>query len=159
MRPTRFEPSPLPGDERFCRDGVSGLVYNRAFNRVLYADTDRSNVVYHANYLRYFEYGRANLMRDVGFPYAEVEASGYVYPIFDLALQYFEPLRYDDPFQVYTRTGDIDRVRIQFDYVITHAERGCLVCRGHTRHCALNPRGKVVEVDPITVRTWQNFPR
>ncbi|HOX43766.1 MAG TPA: thioesterase family protein [Myxococcota bacterium] len=159
MRQPKFEPAPLEGDPRFVRDRVSGLVYNRAASRVLYADTDRSNIVYHANYLRYFEYGRANLMRDVGFPYAQVEASGFVYPIFDLGVQYFQPLRYDDPFLVHTRTGDIDRVRIRFDYVITHAESGCLVCRGHTRHCALNPRGQVVAVDPITVATWQNFPK
>jgi acyl-CoA thioester hydrolase len=159
MRRTKFEPVPLEGDPRFVRDRLSGLVYNRGQSRVLYADTDRSNIVYHANYLRYFEYGRANLMRDVGFPYAQVEAAGFVYPIFDLSLQFFQPLRYDDPFFVHTRTGDIDRVRIQFDYVITHAETGCLVCRGHTRHCALNPKGQVVAVDPITVATWQNFPK
>jgi acyl-CoA thioester hydrolase len=49
--------------------------------RTLYADTDRSQVVYHANYLRYFEFGRASLMRDAAYPYREIEESGYVYPI------------------------------------------------------------------------------
>ena len=52
--------------------------------RTLYADTDRSTVVYHANYLRYFEFGRASLMRDAAYPYREIEESGYVYPIIDL---------------------------------------------------------------------------
>ncbi len=52
--------------------------------RMLYADTDRSNVVYHANYLRYFEFGRTSLMREADYPYKEIEAKGYVYPIVDL---------------------------------------------------------------------------
>ena len=156
MKPAPFLPE--VEQDPYVRDAQSGLVFHRAAGRVLYADTDRSDVVYHANYLRYFEYGRASLMREVAFPYAQVEAQGFVYPIIEMGLSFHAPLRYDDPFWVHTRPGVRDRVRIRFDYVITHAERGELVARGFTRHCALNARGLPVGVDPITVRTWEEFP-
>jgi acyl-CoA thioester hydrolase len=159
MRPPAFVPAALPENPAFVREEHSGLVYHRVEHRVLYADTDRSGVVYHANYLRYFELGRAALMREVGYPYAEVEDSGYVYPIVDLRIRYLQALHYDDPMWVHTRPADRDRVKVTFDYVITHQETGVQICRGYTQHCALNTRGVPVAVDDTTVKTWETFPR
>lgn len=158
MKPAPFVPVVYNGDKRFIKDETSGLVYHQVFNRVLYADTDRSGIVYHANYLRYFELGRASLMRDVGFPYSQVEDSGYIYPIVDLGLKYFLPLEYDSPMLIHTRPAELERVRVRFEYIITHAETNELVCMGHTLHCALNKKGKPTAVDPITVKTWETFP-
>ncbi|MFH2005524.1 MAG: thioesterase family protein [bacterium] len=157
MRPKPFIPE-AQADQRYARDQTTGLMYHRVHHRVLYADTDRSGVVYHANYFRYFELGRASFMRDVGFPYAEVEASGIIYPIVELGLKYYRPLVYDDAMWVHTRPADLERVRVKFDYVITHIDSGELVCRGFTQHCAANERGVPVAVDPITVNAWKNFP-
>ena len=103
------------------RPALSGTAVQ---TRILYADTDRSAVVYHANYLRYFEFGRASLMRDAAYPYKEIEESGYVYPIIDLGIQFYEPLYYDDPMWIHTRPAELERVKLRFDYVITHAETG-----------------------------------
>jgi len=158
MRPKPFRPEALDGGNAFIRDAQTGLCWHRCANRILYADTDRSTVVYHANYLRYFEFGRASLMRDTAYPYKEIEDSGYVYPIFDLGIQFFEPLYYDDPMAIYTRPGDLERVKLRFDYVITHGETGALVCKGFTKHCALGASGKPVAVDPKTVHLWKTFP-
>ena len=49
--------------------------------RVLYADTDKMNVVYYANYLRWFEAGRAHYMRCRGYTYREIEQSGIQLPV------------------------------------------------------------------------------
>lgn len=159
MRPPAFSPQPLDGRPAFVRDAVTGLVYHRVAHRVLYADTDRSGVVYHANYLRYFELGRGSLMREVGYPYAEVEAAGFVYPVVDLGIRFLRALRYDDPLWVHTRPADRDRVRVTFEYVLTHQDDGEQICRGFTQHCALGAQGVPTAVDPITVRTWNDFPR
>jgi acyl-CoA thioester hydrolase len=137
---------------------LTGLIWHRCGSRILYADTDRSTVVYHANYLRYFELGRASLMRDAAYPYREIEESGYVYPIIELAIQFHESLHYDDPLWIHTRPASLERVRLQFDYIITHSETGADVCRGFTRHCALNAKGNPVAVDPKTVHLWKTFP-
>ncbi|MDO8722888.1 MAG: hypothetical protein Q7J31_11815, partial [Syntrophales bacterium] len=64
MRPRPFRPEEFGDDDRYVRDQEAGLVWHRCRERTLYADTDRSTVVYHANYLRYFEFGRTSLMRD-----------------------------------------------------------------------------------------------
>jgi acyl-CoA thioester hydrolase len=159
MRPKPFVPEILDHDRRYVRDRTSGLVWHRCTTRVLYADTDRSQVVYHGNYLRYFEFGRASLMRDAGYPYKQVEADGFVYPIISIGLNYFSPLSYDEPMWVNTRPADLERVRLSFDYVITHAKSGQVVCQGFTRHCATNAAGVPVGIDPSTLRLWNGFPR
>lgn len=161
MRPKPFRPGPLDHDglEDYVRDRTTGLVWHRCQLRTLYADTDRSQVVYHSNYLRYFEFGRASLMRDAGYSYKKVEEGGFVYPIIATALEYFNPLRYDDAMYVHTRPSTLERVKVQFDYVITHAEGGELACTGFTRHCAVNAKGIPVGIDEKTLHLWARFPR
>ncbi|MDQ1277065.1 MAG: acyl-CoA thioester hydrolase [Thermodesulfobacteriota bacterium] len=158
MRPRPFRPEALAPDARYVRDRETGLCWHLSFNRILYIDTDRSAVVYHANYLRYFEYGRTSLMRDAAYPYKEIEDSGYVYSIIDLGIQFHEPLHYDDPLRIHTRPAELERVKLRFDYIITHGESGAIVCKGFTKHCALNASGRPVAVDPKTVQLWKTFP-
>jgi len=159
MKPKPFRPVPYTEDERYSRDADTGLVWHCCTQRTLYADTDRSSVVYHANYLRYFEFGRTSLMREANYPYKEIEARGYVYPIVDLGINFYEPLYYDDLMLIYTRPAEIARVKVRFDYIITHGETGNMICAGFTRHCALNAAGSVVAVDEGTVRLWEMFPK
>ncbi len=158
MKPAPFVPEILEKDPRYVRDRTGGLVWHRCAYRTLYADTDRSGVVYHANYLRYFEVGRTSLMRDAAYPYREIEESGFVYPIIQTGLDYFSPLRYDDAMVIHTRPGILERVKLRFDYVVTHDPGGEIVCTGFTRHCATNPAGIPVGVDGRTLCLWDNFP-
>jgi acyl-CoA thioester hydrolase len=159
MKPAPFVPVPAKKGDAFVQDENGGRYWHRCRQRTLYADTDRSQVVYHANYLRYFEYGRASLMREIGYPYRKIEQSGYVYPIIEVGVQYYRPLYYDDPMVVYTRPSELERVRLRFDYVITHEESGQIACKGFTRHCAVNANGTPVEVDEKTAGIWEKFPR
>jgi acyl-CoA thioester hydrolase len=159
MRPKPFTPQSLNGDGPYVRDTAGGLTWHCCALRTLYADTDRSQVVYHANYLRYFEFGRASLMRDAAYPYREIEESGFTYPIIATGLDYYRPLYYDDAMHIHTRPGDLERVKLQFDYVITHADSGDIVCTGFTRHCAVNTAGVPVGIDQKTVRLWEIFPQ
>ena len=159
MRPKPFLPEILNGDERYVRDKTDGLVWHRCRHRTLYADTDRSQVVYHANYLRYFEFGRASLMRDTAYPYREIEESGYVYPIIEVGATYYNSLHYDDSIAIHTRPAELERVRLRFDYVILSEETHEIVCKGFTRHCAVNASGHPVKVDPKTAHLWKMFPK
>jgi acyl-CoA thioester hydrolase len=159
MKPKPFVPEVYNNDDRFVRDRTTGEVWHRCRHRTLYADTDRSEVVYHSNYLRYFEIGRTTLMRDAAYPYREIEESGYVYPIIDLGIAFFKPLFYDDLIWIHTRPIELERVRLKFDYCITHAENNDIICRGFTRHCALNKKGMPVAVDEKTIHLWKTFPK
>ena len=80
----------LSGNEQYARDQVSKLIWHRCRHRVLYADTDRSQLVYHSNYLIYFELGRSSLMRDAAYPYRLIEENGYVYPIIQIGVNYYK---------------------------------------------------------------------
>jgi acyl-CoA thioester hydrolase len=158
MRAPDFRSTPYEKNDHYIRDAVGGLVWHRVAHRVLFADTDRTGVVYHANYFRFFELGRATLLRDAGFPFRQIEADGYAYPIFQLGLDFFRPLEYEDPIWVHTRFRELHRVRVDFEYTITHAESNVVLCRGFTRHCATNRKGRPVEVDAITVAVFNRFP-
>ncbi len=136
-----------------------GFAWHRCSMRTLYADTDRSQVVYHGNYLRYFELGRTSLMRDLAYPYLEVEQSGFLYPVIEIGIQYYSPLRYDDQAFIHTRPATLERVRIQFDYIITHEKTGEIVCIGFTRHCSINTKGIPVGIDKKTLHLWNRFPK
>ena len=60
---------------------------------------------------------------------------------------------------VNTRPADLERVRLSFDYVITHQETGALICNGTTRHCATKTNGVPVGIDDQTLHLWKTFPR
>jgi len=159
MRPAAFKPEALEEDSPYVRDLSGGKVWHRSRHRTLYVDTDRSGVVYHSNYLIYFELGRTSLMRDAAYPYKDIEQDGYVYPIIQVGVDYFKPLVYDDPMYIHTRPSALERVKLRFDYLITHLETGEIVCKGFTRHCATNRSGTPVAIDEKTLSLWKNFPR
>ena len=52
--------------------------------QLLYADTDMMGVMYHANYLKWFELGRTQLIEDLGFSYVGMEEKGYFAPVYDV---------------------------------------------------------------------------
>lgn len=159
MRPKPFIPEFLAPDQPYVRDKNSGRVWHQCELRTLYVDTDRSQVVYHANYLRYFEFGRASLMRYTGYPYREIEETGYIYPIIKIEVNYYSPLFYDDLMLIHTSPASLELVKLQFDYVITNQQSGEILCTGFTKHCAVNPSGTPVEIDEKTRDLWQRFPK
>jgi acyl-CoA thioester hydrolase len=157
MRPLPFIPKILD-PPCYVQDRRSGTTWHRCEMRTLYVDTDRSQVVYHANYLKYFEFGRASLMREANYPYKKIEESGYIYPIIKTELSYYSPLFYDDLMYIHTRPGKIEMVKLQFEYLITKAETGEICCTGFTRHCAVNSKNIPVEIDAKTMKLWNEFP-
>ena len=159
MKPKPFIPEIYNGDNRYVRDTVSDTIWHRVSHRTLYVDTDRSTWVYHSKYLHFFELGRTSLMRDCNYSYLEVEQDGFVYPIIDQAITYYRPLGYDDPMWIHTRLGKLERVKVTFHYIITHRETGDIVCKGHTRHCAMRSTGAVTGIDPKTIGIWEAFPK
>jgi acyl-CoA thioester hydrolase len=159
MKPKPFIPEPYNEDDRFVKNEADGLIWHRCQYRTLYADTDRSQFVYHSNYLRYFEFGRASLMRDVAYSYREIEDNGYLYPIIEIGLKYYNPLYYDDSMYIHTHFAKLERVRLQFDYIITHSQSHKIICQGFTRHCAVNLSGKPVAIDEKTVQLWKMLPK
>ncbi|MCA9684022.1 MAG: acyl-CoA thioesterase [Myxococcales bacterium] len=87
--------------------------------RVIYADTDRMGVVYHATYLRFLEHARVEHIRSMGFAYADMERMGYGLPVIDLAVTYLASAIYDDVVTVHVAMAKLTPARIHFVYRLT----------------------------------------
>ncbi|MBI5843401.1 MAG: acyl-CoA thioesterase [Deltaproteobacteria bacterium] len=113
--------------------------------RVIYGDTDQMGVVYHANYLRFFEASRTEYLRVRGFTYREVEEGGFMMPVAEAALKYHSPARYDDLILVETLPDPKVRVGFRFNYRIFRKETEELLVSGHTLHaCMEASTGRVI---------------
>ncbi len=86
--------------------------------RVRYSETDQMGVVYHGNYLPYFEIGRVEWLRNTGITYKSMEEDGIGLPIVSLKLDYKKPARYDDLLTIKTRFKSQSSVKIEFECAI-----------------------------------------
>lgn len=98
--------------------------------RVRYSETDQMGVVYHGNYLPYFEIGRVEWLRNQGVSYKSLEDDGVGLPIVSLTLNYKKPARYDDLLTVKTIFKDQTSVKISYDCEI-YNEQNELLTTGH----------------------------
>jgi len=119
--------------------------------RVRYAETDKMGVVYYANYLVWFEVGRADLLRSLGWSYREMEIAGISLPVIEAHCQYLRPARYDDEIDVKTEGRMLSPVRMEFEYQVVRRADGSLAAEGKTVHAALDPSGKPCRL-PARVR-------
>ena len=84
--------------------------------RVRYSETDQMSVVYHGNYMPYFEMGRVEALRKLGIPYSEWEAQGILLPVVSLSTRFLLPLRYDEVVTMKTTFTELTRATLFFDY-------------------------------------------
>ena len=121
--------------------------------RVIYGDTDAGGVVYNANYLRFFEIGRTEFMREYAVAYSEIEKKGLILPVTESYLRYKAPARYDDLLAIAVSLAVVTRVSLRFHYRITcmRGEREQLLCKGFTKHACVNRDGTLTSL-PETLR-------
>ena len=117
--------------------------------RVLYGDTDAAGVVYYANYLRYFEKGRTEYMRNLVMTYREIEAQGLVLPVIECYSRYKAPAAYDDLLTIETSLVQVKQVSCRFNYRIyknnSDLDRTFLA-KGYTVHASIDRSGKLTRL-------------
>lgn len=115
--------------------------------RVRYAETDQMGVVYHANYLVWFEVGRVDFMRHLGLEYRtmEREESAFI-PVVEVTARYKSPARYDDELIVRTTLGGVRGSIIRFRYSIVRPADDTLLCEGESVHVVVGPDMKKREM-------------
>ena len=101
-------------------------------HRVIYADTDAGQVVYYANYFRWFESGRREIMRGLKINYLELEKSGIIMPVVEAHCNYFHPARYDDTVMVETRIPEVKEKSIKFEHKVFRKKDKKLLAAGYT---------------------------
>jgi acyl-CoA thioester hydrolase len=94
--------------------------------RVRYSETDQMGVVYHGNYIPYFEIGRVEWLRTQGVSYKSLEEGGIALPIVSMTLNYKKPARYDDLLNIKTTFKSQSSVKIEFECEITDADGALL---------------------------------
>ena len=112
--------------------------------RVIYGDTDRMGYAYHANYFRWFEIGRTEMLRSLGASYKQIEANGIFLPVSETHCKFLSPAQYDDMLLIETALDPRVKGGIKFDYRIHRESDQQLLARGFTKHPCVNGDGKVV---------------
>src|SRR5204862_6860845 len=98
--------------------------------RVRYAETDQMNVVYYGNYAQYFEVGRVESIRQLGYTDKDMEASGVLMPVVEMHVRYLRPATYDDLLTVKTVLRELpEDHRIEF-FQVVYNEEGKMLAAG-----------------------------
>jgi acyl-CoA thioester hydrolase len=116
------------------------MIQSRATVTVRYAETDMMGIVYHANYLPWFEVARTQLLREQGFPYRQLEADGYRIPVLEVAVKYRKPALYDDTLTILATIKEKPLLRIRIEYEVWRGEE--ILATGQTAHAFCDMTGQ-----------------
>jgi acyl-CoA thioester hydrolase len=127
-------------------EGRRGNLMNVTSYRVIYGDTDQMGVVYYANYLRWFERGRSELMRQLGRPYKSIEKQGFHFPVTEVSCRYLSSARYDDLILIQTQLTAIKRASLSFSYTILKQSDRSPLAVGSTKHACIGADGRITRI-------------
>ncbi len=108
--------------------------------RVRYAETDKMGIVYHANYLVWFEVGRSDLFRELHLPYTEFEEQGLGLAVIEASCRYRKPAHYDDELVIITEVDHMSSRSARFCYHVYRED--ILLAEGKTVHAFINVEGR-----------------
>lgn len=129
---------------------------------IRYAETDMMGVVYHANYLIWCEIGRTQIVEDLGFSYAQLEADGYMSPVLDFSIQYKQAMRYGQTATVRTWVEKHSRLRTTYGYEIRH-EDGTVAATATSEHILVKRENfrpvSLLKIDPAWHQAYVDHAR
>ncbi len=135
---------------------MSHTTVNETRLRVRYAETDQMGVVYHANHLIWFEVGRVELMRQMGFLYRDMEREdGCFIAVAEATCRYRAPVYYDQEVVVRTRLKSLRKSVVVFTYDLVRADTGQLLAEGETTHVVTNSEMKVAPLPEKYLRAFR----
>jgi acyl-CoA thioester hydrolase len=112
--------------------------------RVRYAETDQMGVVYHSNHFIWFEVGRVELLRQLGFSYRDMESQDNRFiAVAEAKCRYRAPVRYDEEVLVRTQLLNVRDSVVHFGYELRRAEDGVLLAEGETTHIVTDADMKI----------------
>lgn len=118
------------------------MIETQAKIRVRFSETDAMGIVYHANYLPWFEVARTQMLAEIGLPYRELQDSGYLLPVLEVNAAYRSSAKYDDEIVIRAMMKTLPRLRIRIDYEVLRGEE--LLTTGYTVHAFMNKDGVAV---------------
>ena len=109
----------------------------RTFNftqRVRYGETDAMGIVWHGNYLLWFEVGRVEVLRALGYPYSRLEQEGFGLPVTEVGLRYARAARFDDVLSIDVWLEEVKSRMLRIGYRVSNAGTGEACVSGFTEH-------------------------
>ncbi len=124
--------------------------------RVRYAETDQMGVVYHSNHFIWFEIGRVELLRQLGFSYRDMEQNdGCFIAVVDARCRYKAPARYDDEIIVRTHLRNVRESVVHFGYELVRVDDGELLAEGETTHIVTDAQMKITPLPEKYMRVFR----
>lgn len=114
--------------------------------RVIYADTDAMGIVYHGNYVKWFEIGRTEYLRQIGYPYSTLEKEGLWLPVISLNCDYKSPALYDDVISIGAWVGKLGGASVEINYEIRRKCSNELLVAGMTKHAVTDEKLKPIRL-------------
>lgn len=115
---------------------MSNIVELKPYEReVYYYETDRMNIVHHSNYIKWLEEARNDFMKQIGYPFAKIEAQNLMVPVLNVSCEYEKPLRFGDTYQIKLIPTVFNGIRFEMDYEIYNKENGERYATAHSGHC------------------------
>jgi acyl-CoA thioester hydrolase len=122
-----------------------------------YGDSDQMGVIYHANYLAFFEQGRTQFLKDVGFDYHKVEEQGIIYPVRDVQVTYLKSMRFGEDCYVETSLDNFTKVKTTYYHEIKN-QAGEVKCKAKTTVvCVDKETFKPVRIDQVLPHIYQAY--
>jgi len=112
----------------------------------MYADTDAMGIVYHTNYIKWFEIGRSEFMREIGVLYSRMEEEGFNLPLTEVYCQYLLPAVYDQLLLIETEIAYVNRASLRFNYRILDEQRDRIFVEGYTIHACTTRERKIIRL-------------
>jgi acyl-CoA thioester hydrolase len=133
-------------------------VWNETRLRVRYAETDQMGVVYHSNHLIWFEVGRVELMREMGFSYRDLERDeGRFIAVAEVKCRYRAPAYYDEEVIVRTRLRSVRDSVLIFSYELVRAGEGDLLAEGETVHVVTDSNMKTATLPEKYLKAFRSM--
>jgi acyl-CoA thioester hydrolase len=124
--------------------------------RVRYAETDQMGVVHHSNHFIWFELGRVELLRQLGFSYRDMESQDNCFiAVAEANCRYRAPVRYDEEVLVRTRLLNVRESVIHFGYELRRAEDGALLAEGETTHIVTDASMKIAALPDKYIKAFR----
>jgi len=112
-----------------------------------YSETDQMGIIHHSNYAVWFEAGRTDFFKKIGFSYKEIEGRGILLPLYEMNCKFKSPARYEDEITIKTSLKEITKVRVIFSYKVINDLDGKLLSLGETMHGWTNRDLKLINAE------------
>ena len=112
-----------------------------------YSETDQMGIIHHSKYAVWFEAGRTDFFKKIGFSYKEIEGRGILLPLYEMNCKFKSPARYEDEITIKTSLKEITKVRVIFSYKVINDLDGKLLSLGETMHGWTNRDLKLINAE------------